>query len=144
MQNGFGELLYIAVSVGNTAPEKHAYLRRVEAAMQCTHNVFGYMASFFICFYVILSMPFGRIRIVSLGSSELNAAEHTVFYVALYFEHPLNILRIACEHSHSPAGHIVAFRHRIKLQAIIFSTFGLQNTHGIFVQDKRIGVVVYH
>ena len=53
-------------------------------------------------------------------------------------------LRIGGEHSHTPAGHVVALAHRVELDAAFFGSGHIKNTQWFLVQDKAVWVVVYN
>ena len=68
-----------------------------------------------------------------VGGSQLHGAEHTAVDVALHFQYPLHKVGVACQHTDTPARHIVALAHGVELDATLLGAWHTENAEGVVV-----------
>ena len=142
MEDALGEVFHIIICVGDAAPEEHAHLLLVVDATQHVHNLLGILSATGVGLDIGHAMPLVAV-VVGFGSSQLDAAESATLNVRLHLQNPCDELGIGGTEAHTPARHVVALRHRVKLDAAFLGTWHLQEREGLVVEDEAIGIVVY-
>ena len=120
MQHLFRQFLYILAGSGNLSPEEHSYLLFVVGASQCFHNLTGEVTTVAIVF-VIAFIPV-CFCFKSSCCSQLHGTKHTAVDITFHFQYPLYEFCVRCQHTDTPAGHIVTLAHRVELDATVFGS----------------------
>ena len=126
MEDTFREFFHIVIFVGDASPKEHARLFRVELTLEESHDFFCHTTSAGIDIHVGKPVPEVGV-VVCFGCRKLQSAESSAVNIAFHLEYPAHELSVGCQHADAPARHIVAFRHRIELNAAFFCMRNLQD-----------------
>ena len=142
MQHLFSQFFHVGAAIGNFSPEEHTYLFFIVCTSQCMHDFPCQMAAVAVVL-VISVVPF-LFGFQGVGGCQLHGAEHAAVDVALHFQYPLHKVGVACQHTDTPARHIVALAHGVELDATLFGARHTEDAEGVVVQDEAVRVIVYN